>query len=802
MKLFGGLGLLVFLIYVGNTHAFINPQVPAVAKVMDPFGGFWQQAEGEISAGTSHQVLSSIQGTAAIDQKGVPHIFASNIADAVYIQGYMHAKDRLFQMDVSTRAAGGSLAEVLGPNLIERDRIQRRKGMRIAAQRTLDAWLGNTETAKIVKAYSDGINAYISSLRPRDFPVEYKILGFKPEAWTIMKSALMAKSMAESLCFRNFDLATTNTRAILGDSLFAHLYPEHNPEESPIIPATKEWTFNPIEIEATDNSLSEQLSFPMLEQAPEGIGSNNWALSGAKTASGAPLLSNDPHLPLTLPSIWYEVQIHTPQMNVYGVSLPALPGVLIGFNESSAWGITNVGHDVLDWYKITWTDNTRQYYLLDGEAVEPDWKTDTIWVRGQKNPEIVKTPWTVFGPLVYDQPDNQHYNLAMRWLAHDAPFSAGTDNIDVFLQLGTNNGLDAYTGALSGFDTPASNMVYANQNNDIALTVAGRLPLKADQQGRFVQAGNSRSQLWQGFVPFAHLPRVANPVREYVSSANQRSTDTTYPYYYNGGFEDYRGRYINRRLEQMNNATPKDMMDLQLDAYSLKAEEALPAMLKALAGAELTKEQEADLSLLKQWDFVYTGKQQAPVLFNSWYDSLYLLTFDEIYKVQREDFRLEKPEAWRFIQLLESENSDPIFDIQNTGDKVETREELAVLAFQQASRAVHDQLEKGLDWSTHRATNIPHLARIPGFESGLITTDGAKNTPNSMASAFAPSWRMVVSLEKPVRAWGVLPGGPSGNVGSPFYTIGLEEWSKGEYFELKLYSSVEEVGALELYHFE
>ncbi|MEL7222422.1 MAG: penicillin acylase family protein, partial [Bacteroidota bacterium] len=189
-------------------------------------------------------------------------------------------------------------------------------------------------------------------------------------------------------------------------------------------------------------------------------------------------------------------------------------------------------------------------------------------------------------------------------------------------------------------------------------------------------------------------------------------------------------------------------------------------------------------------------------LFNSWYDSLYVLTFDEIYQVHRKDHPMEKPEAWRFVQLLEADSSDPIFDSQTTPTHTETREELTLLAFQKASAAVHEQLAAGLDWSAHRATNIPHLAGIPGFDSGPITTDGAKDTPNSMATSFAPSWRMVVSLEQPIRAWGVLPGGASGNAGSPFYTTGLKEWSQGEYFELKLYSSAEEVDAVEWFYFK
>lgn len=177
MKLFAGLALLMLLIYVGNTHGIGTPQIPAIAKVIDPFAGFWQQAEANTNNRGSHQVASSRSGTVVIDQEGIPHLFAANTADAMYLQGYMHAKDRLFQMDVSTRSTGGRLAEILGPDFLESDRIKCRKGMRVAAQRTKEAWLKNQETADVIQAYCDGINAYISNLKPRDYPVEYKILG-------------------------------------------------------------------------------------------------------------------------------------------------------------------------------------------------------------------------------------------------------------------------------------------------------------------------------------------------------------------------------------------------------------------------------------------------------------------------------------------------------------------------------------------------------------------------------------------------------------------------------------------------
>ena len=789
IKLVISLSLLGVLIYLGNSHGAINPQLPGLARLLDPFAGVWQQAVSAQADFTPGEPIPGARGEVVIDERGIPHVFAATDADGQFMEGYLHARDRLFQMDLSVRAAEGRLAEVLGPNLLERDRLQRRKGMRVAAQRAVAAWLQNPESAAVVTAYTNGVNAYIQTLTPKDYPVEYKFLGFAPEAWTPYKCALMSKSMAETLCFRNEDVGMTNIRIALGDSLFHHLYPEYNPKQSPVIATPVAWpgpAAQEILPEEGGDALSSSLPFPALPQSPEGIGSNNWALAGSKTATGFPLLSNDPHLSLTLPSIWYEIQLHTPTNNCYGVSLPALPGILIGFNEQSAWGITNVGHDVVDWYTINWTDTTHTAYWLDGVATEPTWITDTIYVRGQAQPVVEKTAWTYFGPVVYDQPEAVNYNLAMRWVAHDPPPVAGTDNVESFLKLTANSDLASYREALRGFDNPASNVVYANRHNDIAMTVTGHLPIRQPEQGRFVQDGSQRANLWSGFIPFAEIPREENPARQFVASANQNSTDLTYPYYYLGGFEDYRGRYLNRQLAAEEQATPQDMMDLQQDAYSLHAEEAVPAMLAALEGQPLTPLQIRAQALVGSWDFRYLADAAAPVLFDAWYDSLYQFTFDEIYTLNSPQRPVAFPESWRLLELLDQAPADPIFDRQVTPAR-EAAADIIQLAFVQACAAVMPAIEEGLTWSQQRNTRIPHLARIPGFGSDLIHANGARNTPNALSAGFGPSWRMVVSLERPLRAWGVLPGGPSGNVGSPFYTGGIAEWSAGKYFELHLF---------------
>lgn len=786
--------ILVGMIVVGDTHGLVSSQVPAIGRFLAPATGVWQQAEATEQKDQVNTIPGAVEGSVVFDTHGIPHVFAESRADAAYLQGYCHARDRLFQMDISTRATSGRLAEVLGVGLLERDRQQRRKGLLEAAKRTVEKWLENEEIREILLAYTQGVNTYLAALRLADYPLEYKLLGFTPEQWTPLKSALFSLSMAESLCFRNRDVATTNARALLGDSLFLHLYPEINPKDSPIIPVNTTWGFEPITLpkREPDAEVLSQLDYPELPMSPEGIGSNNWAVAGAKTASGSPILANDPHLGLTLPSIWYQIHIKTNDLNTQGVSLPGLPGIVIGFNEKTAWGITNVGHDVLDWYRIQWTDTQQTAYVVDGKTLTPEWKEDTIWVRDQSTPEIVRTPWTIFGPVVYDQPDNSYYNLAMRWVPHDAPHLAHTNQLKVFWDLMGNKGLDNYQDALEGFAYPASNIVYASQAGDVALTVTGRFPLRQPGQGRTVQEGISETALWPGFIPFEQIPRTVNPERQFVASANQRSTATDYPYYYYGSFEDYRGRYINRSLDSMRQVVPEDMMALQYDSYNILAEDVLPLMLDLVATADLSTGQTTLLDRLKNWDKRHVADKQEPVIFQNWLDSLYRFTFDEVYALEQGDAPLLFPENWHLVRLLEEMPQDAIFDDQTTTE-VETAQEMVTQAFVASTSALDSLLQTGYDWNARRNSRIPHLARVPGLGRDRLVTDGSRSTPNSLSATFGPSWRMVVSLENPVKAWGVLPGGTSGNPGSPLYEYGIEEWSKGEYFELFLYEQPEEV---------
>lgn len=785
-KFLAAAGLSVAMALIANTHQPFGSQLPALGPLFSPFTGFWQNAEpigaGPAPARSFPQLEAPVR--IAFDEHMAPHIFAGNLHDAAFAQGYVTARDRLWQMDFITRAAVGRIAEVIGERALEYDRTQRRKGMLLAAENALKAWRSSSDELALLKAYSDGVNAYIQSLRPADYPLEYKLMGYAPEPWAPLKCAMLFKYMAESLCFRNSDIPASNTLALLGEERFAELFPEYDPLQSPVVPETVAWDFDTLplkrEAAAPAEMMSELIRHRQLPQAPDGIGSNNWAVAGSKTATGKPILCNDPHLGLRLPAIWYEVQLSIPGINAYGVSLPGLPGIIIGFNEQVAWGVTNVGHDVLDWYKIKWADEQKNTYYYGGQTRQVSRLVEVIQVRGRKEPVLDTVKYTVWGPVVYEG-EGPRQDLAMHWLALDAPATKPFYETGTFLRLMKAQGVDDYAAALQSYESPAQNFAFASQAGDIAITVNGSLPLKRSGQGRFVQDGSDPENAWYGFIPRDQIPQVRNPERGFVSSANQHSTGPEYPYYYTGKFDHYRGRYINRRLEEMDSITVEDMMALQLDNYSILAEEGAPLLLALLDSTASSLRSHPNVMALRRWDFRFEKDAAAPVLFDRWLDETHKAAFDELSALE-DSLEAILPEKWLLLSLMRSQPGHEIFDLQGT----EAREDAAQVVRLSLEKALEVGNGNGQTWSAYKNTQASHLARIGPFSSGFIDVGGFGDAPNAIKPDHGPSWRMVVDLSEPARAYGIYPGGQSGNPGSPYYQSMIGQWAAGQYNELFL----------------
>lgn len=779
---------LFFTLLLDKPISIGETTIPPLGRLLNPFTGFWENGNPETreteTVYLEHNGLSQ-KVKIIFDKRRVPHIFAENTEDALFAQGYLLAQHRLWQMDISTRSSSGRLSEIMGTKTLKRDQLQRRRGMVFAAENAVNSWKVAPEFS-FVEAYTNGVNAFIDQLEPADYPIEFKLLNYKPEPWTPLKTALFNKAMAEMLSRANEDIEMTNVRKLLGDSITADLYPQFYPDESPIIPNEVAFDFKPTDSSEATTPPIGLIEHKVYSKPPPQLGSNNWAVSGSKTASGYPILCNDPHLGLTLPSIWFELQLNTPDLNVYGVCLPGVPGIVIGFNENSAWGVTNVGHDVVDWYKIKWTDAKKEKYLFNGQEKAAELKIEAYEVKGEETVyDTVR--YTHWGPVVHRESEKLDQDLAMRWVAHN---SAGNE-LKTFQGLNTSKNYSDYRKAITNFASPAQNIVYSNKAGDIGITVQGQLPIRPVEQGMTVQSGESTAADWTGFIPMDQLPHVKNPTRGFVSSANQRSTSADYPYPYlsmHGGFEAYRGRTLNQKLEKMEQITVADMQALQTDVYGLKAAEALPALLALLENTELNESEKEYFDLLKKWDYEYKGNVAGPILFNNWFTNFYKKTWDEIYILDEEQ-EMSFPSSRRTIALLNEVPAHDFFDLQETTDQKETAKEIAKMSFTEMAEKIADWEAKGntLEWSNYKKLDINHIGFIPAFSRTDLKVEGDSKTLNAIGRTWGPSWRMIVAFGpgKP-KAYGIYPGGQSGNPGSSNYDSMLEDWAAGKYYELEL----------------
>jgi penicillin G amidase len=795
------LTLAVLAIALTRSFSVGTSTLPPLGAFFNPFNGFWRNAEPMLGPHFNAQInIPNLTGAVTVvhDDLLVPHIYAQSAADAARVQGYVTAQHRLFQMDLTARSVAGRLSEVIGPRTLETDQLNRRRGMAWAAERDLEAWKKMPEGTALLEAYADGVNAYIAQMKPHELPIEYKLMNFKPEPWSVYKCALVIEGMADKLAVYDRDAAAANALALVGSDMYAQLYPHWNPLQTPVVPTDLRTSV------PTDAPPTAPMSAPtgMLDQAgemtdPPKNGSNNWAVSGRKTATGHPMLANDPHLSLTLPSIWFEVHVHTPQSNVRGVSLPGLPGVVIGFNEQVAWGITNVGADVTDWYKIKWTDATRRTYIVDGQAQAADLRIENILVKGSTQ-HVDTVRYTRWGPVVHTDPTHAYADCAYRWLAHD---TASKSVMMQFLGLNTATTTADYDKALVGFDCPAQNFVFASQSGDIAIRVQGRFPTRSGDQGRYIRDGSTAAEDWT-YRPDADILRMHNPQRGFVYSANQHSTDPSSPIYTRyGDWEQYRSRRISERLTALKGITMDSMIALQTDNFSRRAAEALPAMLRLLDRSGLDAISKGYVAELERWDYRYEAQSVAASLFEMWYDTAYYRTWDEMEALRIQKKPILFPEAWRFIELLQRDTLHPYFDVTATPEKEAARQVVTAAFGRMAAQAAKESLAGTLEYGKYRRITIPHLARIPAFGRFDVRSGGHRSAPNAITNTIfnprvrdhGPSWRMIVDLGDEVRGIGIYPGGQSGSPGSRFYDNMLDQWAAGQYHELRLYDTPDAV---------
>ena len=794
----------ILLAYALNTK-FGN--LPPLLKFLNPFTGFWQNAESSTVNSSKKLALKGANDQIDIlfDDRMIPHVFAKNDHDAYYAQGYITAMHRLWQMDFQTRFASGRISEIVGSKAIEVDRYQRRMGMVYGAENSLQGMMEDPKTKEMILAYTQGINDYIHSLSNANLPLEYKLLDFKPEDWTPIKCALLLKQMSAVLAMGSDEFYMTNILKKFGPEITKDLFPDYPFRESPIIPVGTKWDFTPLPIPPTPTGYTEMLTGNVkTKQKVEGIGSNNWAVSGAKTASGYPILANDPHLDLTLPSIWYQIQLHAPGLNSYGVSLPGAPGIIIGFNQNIAWGVTNVAADVLDFYQIKFKDNSHQEYWYNNTWKSTKKRFEKIKIRGATD-EIDTVFYTHQGPVVYFQrpkygkANNVPLGNALRWIAHDK-----SNELMTFYYLNRGKNYADYRKALTYYTAPAQNFVFASAENDIAITPNGKFPLKWKDQGKFILDGSDPGNDWQGWIPAEQNPSVKNPPRNFVSSANQSSTDPSYPYYINWEFGPYeRGKRINDRLTAMTKANVDSMRNLQGDSYSITAQDLLPSILPLIDVSQLNATQKEAFNTIAKWNKFLEAKEVGASIFDLWTKRLSFNIWDDEFTIA--DIPMRYPSRDRTVELIQKDPNSKWFDDVKTPKK-ETLSDLVNESFKFACDSLERKYGaiglKNWNWGKVKNTNVPHLARIPGFGSKTLLIGGGKSTVNAMSESNGPSWRMVIELGKTPKGHGVYPGGQSGNPGSPFYDNMIDTWAQGKLYDLFFMQSVDDKSGKIISHYK
>ena len=802
---------------------------PALGKLLNPFAGFWQNGSRS-DAIPEKLVVPGLRNEVRVvwDARRVPHIFAQNDHDLYLAQGYVAASLRLWQMEFQALHTAGRISEVVGPLGLRQDVFTRRFGLPWAAENAVRAFRDDPKTRQVIEAFTVGVNTCIRSLGRKRLPVEYKILDYRPEPWTDYKCALLLKAMAYSLSSYNQDAAMTQMMKMTKDQgggpgwedFGDRLFPFRPPLVEPVIPPGTPLDFVPLPVPqrggaerdgrnrdnasrpAASSGLETASSDPVGFESPgfrtgPGIGSNNWAVSGKLTRNGFPILSNDMHLELSLPAIWYEIQLSAPGVNVRGVAFPAAPLVVAGYNESIAWGFTNGTDDVLDWYDITFRDDTRAEYLYGGEWRKTTFREEKIKVRGGAT-VVDKVVYTHYGPVVRskDEPPFPNMNVppgaALRWLAHDA-----SNELLTLYALNRARNYADYVKALETWDCPAQNIVYADREGTIAIWHDGKFPLRWKGQGRFVLDGADPADEWRGWIPRGHVPHVKDPERGFVSSANQMPADAGYPYYLGWDYAPYeRGARINEILAAARDVTPSDMVRMQTDVLDIRARAVLPRLLDIIKEKPATEAEKRSFEELRVWNFEARAALIAPTVFRELWNELNKLTWDDEKPPGVE--RMTRPASQVMVDQILNYPRGVFFDLPdlpNTNPILETLADIAELAF----RAAVANLEKRLGpwgdawrWGKVKGTQLRHVARIPGFGREKLEADGIGHVIGAIDTVWAPSWRMVVELGPEVRAWGNYPGGQSGNPGSKFYDDFVDDWAAGKPYELVFLRSADE----------
>ncbi len=687
------------------------------------------------------------------DEWGIPHIYAHDAEDLFFAQGYVTAQDRLWQMEMNRRIGSGTLSEVLGDATLDDDRFIRTLGWRRVAEMEADSLEG--ESKALLEAYAAGVNAFIESHRG-SLPLEFTILGFEPEPWTPPDSISWAKVMAWDLG-GNWEAELLRAQLIeaVGEEKAAELAPPY-PDDAPLIVPPEVGGYGSLDLE---EALARYA--PLKELLGAGrpvLGSNNWVVDGTKSATGMPLLADDTHLPLNLPSIWYEVHLVGGGFNVEGYSFPGVPAVVIGHNEDIAWGVTNANPDVQDLYieKIN-PDNPDQYEYqgrwLDMEIIEEVIEVD------RKEPVVERVRSTHHGPVINSVVEDLTDVLAFRWTALEP-----NRVVESLLMLNRASNWDEFRAALALWAVPSQNFVYADTEGNIGYQTPGLIPTRVEgHTGLLPVPGWTGEYEWQGYIPFEELPSVSNPSTHFIVTANNKVVGDEYPHVLAYDFAvGHRAERITTLLEEKDALSIDDFQRIHGDTYSIPGEIFTPYILEIEPRGFL---EERALNEIEPWDCHNDADSTGAAIFEVFYRELAKNTFgDEL----GEELLAEYLGAatWHEIALesMIEEADDPWFDDVTTPER-ESRDDIVERAFADACDYLGNKLgDVPHTWKWGRLHGITFVHQplgrsgIPVLEAivnrGPVDVGGSGYTVNAasydadkpFATAHGVSQRLIVDL--------------------------------------------------------
>jgi penicillin G amidase len=730
--------------------------------------------------------------TVTRDAHGVPTIEAANLEDLLFAQGYVTAQDRLWQMDGTRRYAAGEMAEVFGPSWVAHDKEQRILLLRAMAERAV-AGLAPEERSRL-EAHARGVNAFIASHRDR-LPIEFRILRYSPGPWTPADSLVIGAHMVQLLNHYSYKAALTREKILakLGPELTADLYVNSSWRDHPPGQDGVNWEAPPKNISRKIFSpdMDRHEEFAVGSSAADGFdspipGSNDWVVSGAHTASGKPLLSNDMHLPHRMPNLWYVAHLKSGNFDVMGITLPGTPYVLVGHNQRVAWGFTNVGPTVEDVYVENFNAQG-QYQTPDGFR-DPERRHETIHVKGK--PDVAfDVVVTRHGPIITDLVPGETRKLALKWTLYESlriPFFA----------VDSAQNWNEFQRAFADFDAPGQNVVYADVDGHIGYHATGRIPIRAAGDGSLPVSGADNAHEWTGYIPFDQLPHAFDPTSGILATANGRITPDGYPNSISTEWgSPYRTERIYRVLQSGKKFTAADMLSLQTDVYSefdrFCAERFVYALDHA-KNASLRARQARDL--MRNWDGrVSVDSAAASVVTASRMELVRLLLEPKLGAALADNSMEPDQLNWKdynwFMSSVWLENTLVHQPARWLPSNFKNYDELLAGAVEAAvARAGVPGDLTTWKWGHTHPVEIQHpiLGSIPVLKKwtgpGKHEQSGDGYTVKQVGRSFGPSERMTVDMADLDQSTLNLVTGEAGNLFSPYYMDQWLAWYRGTTF--------------------